>query len=77
MRHFHSSVNHLKGSLDSLPLEIFMLYESPAEAQAVTPRTAYVRTMLGAMEMLRGGVTCVLDDAFFVPVPTPLRSSMP
>ena len=27
--HFHSPVNHLKGSLDSLPLEIFMLYESP------------------------------------------------
>jgi len=26
--HFHSSVNHLKGSLDSLPLEIFMLFES-------------------------------------------------
>jgi 5-methylthioadenosine/S-adenosylhomocysteine deaminase len=69
--HFHSSVNHLKGALDSLPLEIFMLYESPAEAQAVTPRMAYVRTMLAAMEMLRTGTTAVLDDAFFVPVPTP------
>src|SRR5580692_950309 len=69
--HFHSSVNHLKGTLDSLPLEIFMLYESPAEAPAVTPRMAYVRTMLAAMEMLRTGTTAVLDDAFFVPVPTP------
>ena len=69
--HFHSSVNHLKGALDSLPLEIFMLYESPAEAQAVTPRMAYVRTMLAAMEMLRTGTTAVLDDAFFVPLPTP------
>jgi 5-methylthioadenosine/S-adenosylhomocysteine deaminase len=69
--HFHSSVNHLKGSLDSLPLEIFMLYESPSDAVAGDPRTAYVRTMLGALEMLRGGVTAVLDDAFFVPAPAP------
>jgi 5-methylthioadenosine/S-adenosylhomocysteine deaminase len=69
--HFHSSVNHLKGALDSLPLEIFMLYESPAEAESVSPRMAYVRTMLAALEMLRSGTTAVLDDAFFVPVPTP------
>jgi 5-methylthioadenosine/S-adenosylhomocysteine deaminase len=69
--HFHSSVNDLKGSLDSLPLEIFMLFESPASRAAVEPRTAYIRTLLGALEMLRGGVTCVLDDAFFVPHPTP------
>lgn len=69
--HFHSSVNHLKGALDSLPLEIFMLYESPPQGAAVEPRVAYVRTMLGALEMLRTGVTTVLDDAFFVPAPTP------
>ena len=69
--HFHSSVNHLKGSLDSLPLEIFMLYESPAEGVAADPRAAYVRTMLGALEMLKCGVTTVLDDAFFVPSPSP------
>ena len=69
--HFHSSVNHLKGALDSLPLELFMLYESPAEAAEVTPRMVYVRTMLAAMEMLRSGTTAVLDDAFFVPAPTP------
>ena len=27
--HFHSSVNHMKGRLPSLPLEIFMLFEAP------------------------------------------------
>jgi 5-methylthioadenosine/S-adenosylhomocysteine deaminase len=70
--HFHSSVNHLKGSLDSLPLEIFMLYESPAlDAAAMSPRAAYVRTMLAALEMLKTGVTAVQDDAFFVPAPRP------
>jgi 5-methylthioadenosine/S-adenosylhomocysteine deaminase len=69
--HFHSPVNHLKGSLDSLPLEVFMLYESPAlDAAALSPRAAYVRTMLGALEMLRNGVTAVQDDAFFVPAPS-------
>jgi 5-methylthioadenosine/S-adenosylhomocysteine deaminase len=70
--HFHSPVNHLKGSLDSLPLEVFMLYESPAlDAAALEPRAAYVRTMLGALEMLKNGVTSVQDDAFFVPAPAP------
>lgn len=69
--HFHSSVNHLKGSLDSLPLEVFMLYESPADGPPADSRTVYVRTLLGALEMLRGGVTSVLDDAFFVPAPAP------
>jgi 5-methylthioadenosine/S-adenosylhomocysteine deaminase len=68
--HFHSSVNHLKGSLDSLPLEIFMLFESPSDGAAVGARAAYLRTMLGALEMIRGGVTAVLDDAFFVPAPS-------
>ena len=68
--HFHSSVNHLKGSLDSLPLELFMLYESPADGAVMDPRAVYVRTMLGALEMLKSGVTAVLDDAFFVPAPT-------
>ncbi len=70
--HFHSPVNHLKGALDSLPLEIFMLYESPPlDAAAMNPRAAYVRTMLGALEMLKTGVTAVQDDAFFVPSPHP------
>jgi 5-methylthioadenosine/S-adenosylhomocysteine deaminase len=70
--HFHSPVNHMKGRLPGLPLEIFMLYESPALPGLMpSPREAYVRTMLAALEMLRTGVTAVQDDAFFVPYPTP------
>ena len=68
--HFHSSANHLKGSFDSLPLEIFMLFETPADGARDDARTAYVSTMLGAIEMLKSGVTAVLDDAFFVPAPS-------
>jgi cytosine/adenosine deaminase-related metal-dependent hydrolase len=69
--HFHSSVNHMKGRLPGLPLEIFMLYESPAlDVLTPTPREAYLRTMLAAIEMLKNGTTSVQDDAFFVPQPT-------
>jgi 5-methylthioadenosine/S-adenosylhomocysteine deaminase len=70
--HFHSSVNHMKGRLPSLPLEIFMLYESPElDVLRPTPREAYLRTMLGIFEMLKTGCTSVQDDCFFVPCPTP------
>jgi len=70
--HFHSPANHLKGSVRSLPLELFMLFESPSDpALTPTPREAYLRTMLGAVEMLQRGITCVQDDAFLMPFPDP------
>jgi 5-methylthioadenosine/S-adenosylhomocysteine deaminase len=70
--HFHSPANHLKGSLRSMPLETFMLYESPADdILRPTPREAYLRTMLAALEMLRTGTTSVQDDAFLMPWPEP------
>ena len=49
-----------------------MLYESPSDVALIpTPREAYLRTMLGALEMLRTGTTAVQDDAFVMPFPTP------
>jgi len=70
--HFHSAVNHMKGRLPSLPLEVFMLYECPElDVLRPSPREAYLRTMLGCIEMLRGGTTSVQDDCFFVPSPEP------
>lgn len=70
--HFHSPANHLKGSVRSLPLELFMLFESPSDPELTpTPREAYLRTMLGAIEMLQRGITCVQDDAFLMPFPDP------
>jgi 5-methylthioadenosine/S-adenosylhomocysteine deaminase len=69
--HFHSPANMLKGAVANRPLELFMLYEVPPLMKGpVSPRFAYVRTMLGIAQMLRQGVTAVHDDAFFVPVPT-------
>ena len=48
-----------------------MLFETPTDGTRDDARAAYVSTLLGAVEMLKGGVTSVLDDAFFVPAPTP------
>ena len=67
--HFHSPGNLMKGSLPGLPLEIFMLHEVPPLASGGdAARLAYVRTMIGALEMLRRGITAVHDDAYHVPV---------
>lgn len=68
--HFHSPANLMKGSLSGLPLEIFMLYEVPPLSDLPPPpRLVYIRTLLGAIEMLKRGITSVQDDAFFVPYP--------
>jgi cytosine/adenosine deaminase-related metal-dependent hydrolase len=59
----------MKGSLPGYPLEIFMLHEVPPLASGGdATRLAYVRTMVGALEMLRRGITAVHDDAYHVPV---------
>jgi len=69
--HFHSPVNFLKGALVDAPLELYMLYEvPPLQRQTVDSEFAYARTMLGAVELLKQGVTTNHDDCFFVPVPT-------
>jgi len=68
--HLHSPANLLKGALEDFPLEIFMLYEVPPMGD--TPHSArfhYLCAMLGAMEMLKLGITSVHDDAFFNPTP--------
>ena len=67
--HFHSPGNLMKGCLPGYPLEIFMLHEVPPLAPGGDEaRLAYVRTMVGALEMLRRGITAVHDDAYHVPV---------
>lgn len=70
--HFHSPGNLMKGCLPGLPLELFMLHEVPPLASgADAGRIAYLRTMVGALEMLRRGITAVHDDAYHVPVASP------
>jgi 5-methylthioadenosine/S-adenosylhomocysteine deaminase len=67
--HFHSPGSFNKGALNDMPLELFMLYEVPPfDCPPTSPRMHYLRTLLGAMEMLKSGVTAVHDDPFYVPV---------
>ncbi len=69
--HFHSQASLLAGAMENRPLELFMLFEVPPSGLAKPdPRLTYLTTMLGAIEMLKCGVTAVHDDAFHNPYPT-------
>lgn len=69
--HFHSSGTFNRGLVDNLPLELFMLYELPPFDFGPFPAELYrARVLLGAIEMLKTGVTAVLDDPIYSPEPT-------
>ena len=58
--HTHSTDNLLKATSPSLPLELWLvpLFSGIEEW---TPRMVYLSALLGAVEMLKGGTTAVLD----------------
>ncbi len=61
--HLHSHDRFDKGRFDNLPLEIWMaLYNPPLGKRNWTPREAYLRTIVNAVEMLKSGTTTVIDD---------------
>lgn len=61
--HLHSDENFFKGMFDNMPLEIWMLYSCPPLSYGPFSRELiYLRTMIGALEMVKCGVTCVQDD---------------
>ena len=60
--HNHSNENWFRGMWDNLPLEPWMLFSYPALASpAQSPDEIYLRTLVGAIEQLRSGATCVVD----------------
>ncbi len=59
--HTHSYANFFKTAADNLPLEEMMFYIM-AEGDCLEPEDVYYNTMLGAIEMIRGGVTACLDQ---------------
>jgi 5-methylthioadenosine/S-adenosylhomocysteine deaminase len=66
--HLHSHENFNRGRLDNLPHNVWMIYaRPPLDAPAPTPEEVYLRTMLGALEMVRSGVTLAVDDVVHVP----------
>ena len=70
--HVHSSGAFNRGLVDNLPLELFMLYELPPfDFGPFAPELYRARVLFGTLEMLRRGVTAVLDDPIYAPSPTP------
>lgn len=60
--HYHSNGNFDRGRWDNLPLESFGLYAFPRMlVPTLSEREIYVRTAIGAMELVRSGATCVVD----------------
>lgn len=61
--HLHSDENMFRGLFDNLPLEPWMLYSCPPLMYGpFSNRLIYLRTMVGALEMVKKGVTTVQDD---------------
>jgi guanine deaminase len=61
--HTHSHETFHKGRYENLPLELWMHYvRPPFPTPALDAETVYLRTMVSAIETLRGGATTVVDD---------------
>ncbi|WP_181704986.1 amidohydrolase family protein [Chthonobacter rhizosphaerae] len=66
--HLHSGETFFKGRYEHMPLEIWMLYAYPIlMGPRIPERLLYLRTLLGAMESLKNGVTTMVDDWFDPP----------
>ncbi len=64
--HTHAAMTLLRGVADDVPLKPWLEVEIwPREGRLVAPDFVHDGTLLGAAEMLRGGVTCANDMYFF------------
>ena len=60
--HLHSHEHFHRGRTENLPLELWQHYVRPPVGISLTPRQVYLRAALGALETLRTGATCLIDD---------------
>ena len=60
--HMHSHEHFQRGRTENLPLELWQHYVRTPRPVTLTPRHVYLRTALGALETLRTGATCLVDD---------------
>ncbi len=66
--HAHSFAQLFKGVFDGRPLDVWILdTNAPPLGWAASPRQCYLRTVLGAAELIRYGATTVWDDLFLGP----------
>ena len=65
--HTHSAMSLMRGIADDIPLKRWLEdHIWPLEARFVSPDFVFDGTLLGAAEMLRGGVTCC-NDMYYYP----------
>src|SRR4029453_16327157 len=65
--HTHSAMSLMRGIADDIPLKRWLEdHIWPLEARFVSPDFVFDGSLLGAAEMLRGGVTCC-NDMYFYP----------
>lgn len=65
--HAHAAMTLLRGVADDVPLKAWLEQQIwPREARLVAPDFVHDGTLLGAAEMLRGGITCC-NDMYFYP----------
>ena len=69
--HYHSHEHFHKGRYDRLPLELWMNFVRPLKPFELTERDVYLRTLIGAIQSLRSGTTCLMDDMNVSPVLRP------
>ena len=64
--HAHTAMTMFRGFADDLPLRTW-LYEKifPAEARFLSQETVYWGALMGCVEMITSGTTCVADGYFF------------
>jgi len=65
--HYHSHDVLLKGAFETIPLELWMLNALPPAFPKRSPAEMRARTLLGALECLRSGITTVQDLATIFP----------
>ena len=64
--HTHAAMTLFRGLADDLPLEQWLFEKIfPAEAKYLNPDTVYRASLLGCLEMIASGTTCIADGYFF------------
>ncbi len=64
--HTHLAMTLFRGFADDLPLKKWLFEKIfPAEAEFLNPETVYWGALLGCLEMIGSGTTCLADGYFF------------
>lgn len=64
--HTHAAMTLFRGLADDLPLKQWLFEKIfPAEAKFLNPDTVYWGSLLGCLEMIASGTTCIADGYFF------------